>query len=80
VLTVGYFLFVIGSQQLEMMHIRQETRGVDTAFEKAVRENEKLNSEKNDLNTLTHIEKMAREELGMVKPGEIPYILTKKQE
>lgn len=62
------------------MHIRQEAREINASYEKAVQENVRLTKEKDGLNTLTHIEKLAREELGMVKPGEIPYISPKKQE
>jgi len=36
--------------------------------------NANLNDERTKLNKPTYIEKIAREELGLVKPGEIPYI------
>jgi len=60
------------------MHIRNESRQVNLALEQAMQENERLNAEKNNLlHNLNHIEKLAREELGMVKPGEIPFISAK---
>ncbi len=36
--------------------------------------NEKLEEEKKQLQTPEAIEKVAREELGLVKPGEVPYV------
>ncbi|CQR72945.1 hypothetical protein SpAn4DRAFT_3405 [Sporomusa ovata] len=40
----------------------------------AVELNNTLIAEKEKLSTAAYIEKVAREQLGLVKPGEVPYI------
>ena len=41
--------------------------------------NEELSREKDNLNKFEYVEKVAREELGMTKPGEVPYISEVKE-
>lgn len=73
-IVVGYFIYVIGMQQYEILKIHQEEVDVDIKLEQVKRENEMLKNEKAQLNDPAYIEKVAREELGLVKDGEIPYI------
>lgn len=70
----GYFCYVIIGQQTELAKIRQETETVNSRMAEAVELNKSLVAEKEKLNTATYIEKVAREQLGLVKPGEVPYI------
>lgn len=70
----GYFCYVFVGQQLELARIRQETELVKARMNEVVESNNKLTAEKEKLSTATYIEKVAREQLGLVKPGEVPYI------
>jgi cell division protein FtsL len=73
-IVVGYFIYVIGMQQYDILKIYQEESNVDVKLEQVKKENKMLSKEKEQLNDPAYIEKIAREELGLVKDGEIPYI------
>lgn len=70
----GYFCYVFIGQQTELARIRQETEMVNARMTEAVEINNGLAAEKEKLSTAAYIEKVAREQLGLVKPGEVPYI------
>ncbi|MBP2662508.1 MAG: ftsL 2 [Firmicutes bacterium] len=70
----GYFCYVFIGQQTELARIRQEAELVNTRMNEAVALNTSLTAEKEMLSTAAYIEKVAREQLGLVKPGEVPYI------
>jgi cell division protein FtsL len=70
----GYFCYMIIVQQTELYKIRRETETVNTRMAEAAGVNQSLNAEKEKLSTAEYIEKVAREQLGLVKPGEVPYI------
>lgn len=71
---VGYFFYVLAGQQSQLAAIRQDTEVSRQQLEKVAAENKILAEEKNKLQTTSYVEKIAREELGMTKPGEVPYI------
>ncbi len=63
------------------MHLNQVGQSQLTAerrLENAQRENERLKQEVDSLNDLSYIERIAREELGLTKKGELPYSTAKK--
>lgn len=70
----GYFLYIIAGQQIELYKVRRQTAGARFQLEQAKRLNQELQEERNRLSTPAYVEKLAREQLGLVKPGEIPYI------
>lgn len=57
-----------------MTELNQETVITQSRLDKAKQINDKLKQEKANLEKRDYIEKVAREELGMTKPGEVPYI------
>lgn len=61
-------------QQTELYKIRHETELVKARMAEESALNKSLNAEKDKLSTAEYIEKVAREQLGLVKPGEVPYI------
>ncbi len=73
----GYFCYVVIMQQAELAKIRRETELVNTRMTEAAEINNSLLAEKEKLSTAAYIEKIAREQLGLVKPGEVPYIPSK---
>jgi len=74
----GYFLYAIACKQVEIAQVRQEAREVEARLQKTTEENKNLLTEKKNLNSFDYIEKIAREQFGMVKPGEIPYVHEEK--
>ena len=78
VVVIGYFVYVIASQQYDIFKIHQEEKAVNIKLEQVKKEHETLLKEKQLLNDPAYIEKVAREELGLVKDGEVPYIQQNK--
>lgn len=74
VVIIGYLGFIIVKQEMYLTELHQETAVTQVRLDKAKEINEKLKTEKNNLEKNEYIEKVAREELGMTKPGEVPYI------
>ena len=70
----GYFIYVLAGQQLDLQAIQKEKEASRHKLEQLQQVNANLNEERNKLTKPSYIEKIAREELGLVKPGEIPYI------
>ncbi len=75
---VVYFTSVIISQQMHLNQVGQSQLAAERRLEVAQRENERLKQEVADLNDLSYIERIAREELGLTKRGELPYNAGKK--
>jgi cell division protein FtsL len=74
----GYFLFLTVSQQRQLASIRHETESTRMQLEQLQQTNGALKGERNALQDSKYVEKIAREELGLVKPGEIPFITAEK--
>ncbi len=70
---VAYFSTILVSQQMHLAHVNESQRIADKKLEKAKETNEKLRKELAELQDLDNIERLARENLGMVKEGEMPY-------
>jgi cell division protein FtsL len=71
---IGYGLYVAASQHLDVRAVNREVDATRTRVEQLKQQNKTLAEEKTRLTTPAYVEKLAREELGLVKPGEIPYI------
>ena len=70
---VAYFSTVLISQQVHLSHVSESKRIADKRLEAAKAENEKLQKQYNELQDLNNIERLAREDLGLAKEGEMPY-------
>lgn len=75
---VGYFCYMIIIQQTELSRIHREIEAVNSKLSESTEINKSLIAEKEKLSTAEYIEKVAREQLGLVKPGEVPYIPAKE--
>ena len=77
-LLVGFlvisFFYVCISQQIELRAVQREAICARDELAAAKQLNQQLQQERSQLSTPEYVEKLAREELGLVKPGEIPYI------
>jgi len=75
---VVYFMTVIISQQVRLNHVERDQTAANYRLEAARQENEALLQEKERLSDPEQIERIAREELGMTKDGELPYTAVKR--
>mgnify|MGYP002624766095 FL=1 len=75
---VVYFSTVLISQQVHLSHVSESQRIADKRLEKAKATNEKLRKELAELQDINNIERLAREELGLAKEGEMPYQATRQ--
>ena len=70
---IAYFSTVLISQQVHLAHVSESQRIADKRLERAKATNEKLRKELAELQDINNIEKLAREDLGLAKEGEMPY-------
>ena len=70
---VAYFSTVLISQQVHLSHVSESKRIADKRLESAQAENDKLHKQLDELKDLNNIERLAREDLGLAKDGEMPY-------
>ena len=70
---IVYFSTVLISQQVHLSHVSESQRIADKRLERAKATNEKLRKELAELQDINNIEKLAREDLGLAKEGEMPY-------
>ena len=75
---IAYFSTVLISQQMHLAHVNESQRIADKRLEKAKATNEKLRRELAELQDINNIEKLAREDLGLAKEGEMPYQATRQ--
>lgn len=74
---IAYFSTVLISQQVHLAHVSESQRLADKRLEAAKATNEKLRKELAELKDINNIEKLAREDLGLAKEGEMPYQATR---
>ena len=70
---IAYFGTVLFSQQLHLSHVAENQRIADKKLAAAQAENDKLRKQNEELQNLDNIERLAREDLGLAKEGEMPY-------
>jgi cell division protein FtsL len=73
-LTTSYFVYLAVGQQFELYTIHRETNALQERIAELEQSNKSLAEEKSRLSSPAYVEKIAREQLGLVKPGEVPYI------
>lgn len=56
------------------MQVRQQEAELYQERDRLLKEKEDLETKKADLEDPAKLEKKARDELGLVKPGEVPYV------
>ncbi|KYZ78271.1 hypothetical protein AXX12_01645 [Anaerosporomusa subterranea] len=75
----AYFCYLVTDRYLEMSSIQRETSAVSQQLEQAQTVNQQLQAERDRLLAPAYVEKLAREQLGLVKPGELPYVPSGKK-
>ncbi len=76
-IVVAYFGTVLISQQVHLSHVSESQHLADKRLNAAQTVNDKLRKERDELNNLENIEKIAREDLGLAKKDELPYRASK---
>lgn len=76
---IGYLGCLIIKQEMYLSEINQQTTSVQKQLDDATEQNKNLKIEKENLQKPEYIERVARDELGMTKPGEVPYISSENQ-
>lgn len=77
---VVYSCFTLFNQQMMLNALNEDTEKANERLKKAEQINTELMMERENLEKPEYLEKLAREELGMTRQGELPYIYTKKQQ
>lgn len=75
---VLYFGYVVLEQQSHLNEIDAQQQLAEQKLKEQQKIQKDLETEKKNLNEPEYVEKIAREELGMVKKGELPYISSNK--
>ena len=70
---VAYFITILASQQIHLSHVSESQYMADKRLETAKAENDKLKKQYEELQDVSNIERIAREDLGLAKEGELPY-------
>lgn len=73
-----YFFSLLVSQQMYLHQTGSDQEAAEARLKLAQQENARLREEQENLNRLDYIEKLAREELGMTRQGELPYSTGRK--
>jgi cell division protein DivIC len=73
VVIIMYCASILGSQQIYLSQADDDYAAAKSRLAAAEKENEALKAEQQQLNELGYIEKVAREDLGMTRAGELPY-------
>ncbi len=74
----GWFAYVFVDQQSYLNNIDREYVTAKARLDEAKAKNAELKNERDELDDPGYIEKVAREDLGMTRQGEMPYIAPKK--
>lgn len=72
---IVYFSSILISQQIYLSQVRDDQAVAEVRLAAAQKENEALRQEREKLEDLSYIERIAREELGMTRKGELPYTM-----
>jgi len=79
VILAVFLVITLGKQQIKINEIKRKQAIVERDIQEALQQQQKLKEQIELLNTDEYIEKIAREELGLVKPGEIIYKISSEE-
>lgn len=73
-IVVAVMVMLLLGQAYRLVAIYQEKQHIEQQLQELQRRNDELEQEKAKLQDPKNIENVAREQLGLVKPGEVPYV------
>ncbi|HEX3027805.1 MAG TPA: septum formation initiator family protein [Clostridia bacterium] len=71
---IVYLSCILIDQQKELSSKRTQMNDLNARIEQGEKEKQALQDQKKSINSAAYAEKVAREELGMIKPGEKKFI------
>ena len=71
---IGYFSYTFVEQQIHLNALNRVYEAAQSRLEAAKARNAELKEQRAGLESPEYIEKVAREDLGMTRQGEMPYI------
>lgn len=71
---VIYIVYVLITQQIAIIQAKAEKARVQAEIEKLVEENQRIQSQLENMQSDEYIERIARERLGLIKPGEYMFV------
>lgn len=74
VLLVAYVGYTLFAQHMEIKQARADETRIKSQIEQLQKENERIKAELELMQSDQYIEKLAREKLGLIKPGEVMFI------
>jgi len=72
VVVIGYLLFSLSGQFLRLSRMESQVREMQRQVETLQAKNQSLQTELQNIQSNAYIEQVARQKLGLVKPGEHP--------
>ncbi len=69
---VGYLLFSLSGQFFQLSRMESQVRGMQQQVKTLQAKNQSLQNELKNIKSDAYIEQVARQRLGLVKPGEYP--------
>ena len=73
-IAVAVMIMLLFGQAYRLVAIYQEKQHIEQQLQELQQRNDELEQEKEKLQDPKNIETVAREQLGLVKPGEVPYV------
>ena len=77
-LALIYFSVLFISQYSRLVQLRRSLHAIEMDIQSVTMQNEEMNKEIERLNSTSYIEQLARQELGMVRPGEMLFYFQEK--
>lgn len=74
-----YSICKIVDQQQALNNLDDDLSQAQARYDAAKKENEELLKEQQNLGDPDYVERLAREDLGMTRQGELPYIYSRKE-
>ena len=72
--SVFLYIVVLGIQSYHFAQLKMQEHEIQQDMDRLTDEKEELEQKKQDLQDPKKLEQKARDELGLVKPGEMPYV------
>lgn len=73
-LIFAYILFLFGRQEYTLYKMRSEANGIRSSIQAMQSENDQLRAQIEQMNQDGYVERIAREQLGLVKANETSYV------
>ncbi|MBS3887538.1 MAG: septum formation initiator family protein [Firmicutes bacterium] len=74
IVLILYFVFLFATQSIRLLQMRRTLSSIEAEIQAVRLQNEEMLREIEQLHSPAYLEKMAREELGMVRSGELLFL------